>query len=465
MKYNIFLFPLLWYCFIGGIGYSIYLLNNDIHKIGKYFLEGGWFEHFWIFPFYLLSEFCFIVLNIIGQQKDKTYIDNLTEEDKYNSLENTAVIIPCHKGYNEIKNNRERLQFKFRNIFIADNNNNEGENEDFKEYCIDYGMYYLYYSLPNKTNAILKTAEYIKNKFPFIKKIILLDDDTVVNNDFFIREDLLENPTTAGYTCCIGIYDIANKNYLEKWIDFEYRTISYRNRTRNFHTLKFLHGIICVYKIDSLLNIFRWNQCNQGGLPFGEDAYAGLKAREIGYDLKQDHLNTVYTYCPSKFFNFSTNREQGYGASSLFKQRVLRWYLSWPRRFLNEFALLFYYDCGTWLGNILYRLDFIWYVWILGNASWWILMLIHTSLLSKSSLLWFIYIHVVFFLMNGITSFIRKCFMSTKEAEHVRWYTPLSFPLFMFFLLFFYSFSFIVSIFYYIPFFRIDFKTCYENVH
>ena len=249
MKYNIFLFPLLWYCFIGGIGYSIYLLSNDIHKIGKYFLEGGWFEHFWIFPFYLLSEFCFIVLNIIGQQKDKTYIDNLTEEDKYNSLENTAVIIPCHKGYNEIKNNRERLQFKFKNIFIADNNNNEGENEDFKEYCINYGMYYLYYSLPNKTNAILKTTEYIKNKFPFMKKIILLDDDTVVNNDFFIREDLLENPTTAGYTCCIGIYDIANKNYLEKWIDFEYRTISYRNRSRNFHTLKFLHGIICVYKI------------------------------------------------------------------------------------------------------------------------------------------------------------------------------------------------------------------------
>lgn len=455
-------FPLLWYpC----LGVFFYLLWNDSLKIGQFITTGKWFQHFWIFPFYIFSEICYFVLNYIGGKQDKLFLKNLSESAKIISLENTAVIIPCHKGYDEIKKNRLQLQMKFKdNIFIADNNNNEGRNIEFEEFCFEYGLNYCYYPIPNKTNAILQTSIYIKKRYPFIQKIVLLDDDTVIHNDFFIRDDLLKDPVTAGYTCCIGIHNIKEKNILSKWVDFEYRTISYRNRTRNFHTLKFLHGIICVYKIDSLIHIFRWNPCNYGGLPFGEDAFAGLKAREIGYKLKQDHLNTVYTYCPNRFFHFQTNREQGYGASSLFKQRVLRWYLSWPRRLFNEFALLFYYDCGSWIGNFLYRIDFLWYIWILGNASWWIFSIFYIDFFKLNSFLWFIYLHIGFIIMNGGMSFLRTLFMSEKEKEHIEWYIPLTYPIFMFLLLFFYSFSFLLSMFYYIPFFRIDFQTTYENV-
>ena len=458
-------FPFLWFPFLGISSYLIFFKCLDLKNISQFFLNDGMFEHFWIFPFYFFSEICYLLLNYIGEKRDEIFLKNISETMKLISLENTAVIIPCHKGYEEIKKNRLQLQMKFKeNIFIADNNNNEGKNEEFETYCFQYGLHYLYYPIPNKTNAILQTTEYIKKTFPLIKKIVLLDDDTVIKDDFFIRDDLLMDPTTAGYTCCIGIHNIKEKNLLSKWIDFEYRSISYRNRTRNFHTLKFLHGIICIYKIDSLLQIFRWNQCNPGGLPFGEDAYAGLKAREIGYQLKQDHLNTVYTYCPNRFFHFQGGRTQGYGASSLFKQRVLRWYLSWPRRLGNEFALLFYYDCGSWFGNFLYRLDFIWYIWILGNACWWIFIIWNTDFYKLSSFLWFIYIHVAFIGMNGITSSIRKCCMNSKEREHIQWYVPLTFPIFMFSLLFFYAISFFISIFYYIPFFRIDYSSCYQYV-
>ena len=458
-------FPLFWFPLLGFVIYLLITTDIDTKNFSKFFLKDDKFEHYWVFPFYILSELCYLILNIIGDVRDNKLKKNINDTDKLISLEKTAVIIPCHKGYDEIKNNRLMLQMKFKNnIFIADNNNNEGKNIEFEEYCFEYGLNYLYYPIPNKTNAILKTTEHIKRVYPFIKKIVLLDDDTVINNDFFIRDDLLKDPTTAGYTCCIGIHNINEKNIISKWIDFEYRTISYRNRTRNFHSLKFLHGIICVYKIESLINIFRWNQCNPGGLPFGEDAYAGLKAREIGYKLKQDHLNTVYTYCPDRFFNFGGDREQGYGASSLFKQRVMRWYLSWPRRVLNEFALLFYYDCGDFLGNFLYRIDFIWYIWILGNACWWILIIFNINFYKINSFLWFLYIHLLFLGINGTTSFIRKCFMSKKEKEYISWYVPITFPIFMFILLFFYAISFFLSIIYYIPFFRINYEQCYENV-
>ena len=54
--------------------------------------------------------------------------------------------------------------------------------------------------------------------------------------------------------------------------------------------------------------------------------------------------------------------------------------------------------------------------------------------------------------------------MSFKEQEFIEWYVPLTYPFFMLFLLFFYASSFFISIFYYIPFFRVDYKTCYQNV-
>lgn len=460
-------FWIFWYSFLGGFSYLIYWIycHHSNVKFSTFLDTQDWFERIWVFPFYIFSELCYYGLNCWGQYKDKKILEQYDETTKEQSLENVAVIIPCHNAMEEIKKNRERLCQKFRYIFIADNDSNNEPNEEFENYCFEYGLYYRHYSIPNKTNAILQTALYINEKYPFLKTIVLLDDDTIVRNDFFIRKDLLNDPTTAGYTCCIGVNKSKDQcNILEHWIDFEYRTISYRNRSRNFHSLKFLHGIICVYKLESLIRIFEWNPCNEGGLPFGEDAFAGIQARNIGYRLKQDHLNLVYTYCPKKVFNFSYGRQQGYGASSLFKQRVLRWYLSWPRRVLNEFGLLFYYDTGNWLGNCLYRFDFLWYIWILSIACWWIGILIEMSF-SLGTLQNFFYIHFGFYFMNSLTSYIRVKTMSMKESEHIQWFVPLTFPLFLLLIMFFYSMSFLLSIFYYIPFVRMDYKKCFAKIY
>ena len=458
-------FAILWYFFLFGSSYLVYLLYHslDDRKLSGLIETQDWFERIWVFPFYIFSELCYYTLNQWGLYKDKQILEKLDTEEIEESLEDVAVIIPCHNAMEEIKKNREMLVSKFRYIFIADNGDLENANEEFKDFCMEYGLYYCYYPIANKTNAILETAMYIKNQFPYLQTIVLLDDDTIIQKDFFIRRDLLKEPTTAGYTCCIGINKSKTFNIWEHWIDFEYRTISYRNRSRNLHTLKFLHGIICVYKIDPLIQIFRWSVCNPGGLPFGEDAFAGIQARNIGYILKQDHLNLVYTYCPKKLFNFSINREQGYGASSLFKQRALRWYLSWPRRMFNEFALLFYYDTGSWLGNVIYRFDFMWYLWIVMIACWWIGILIEMSF-SVSTFANFCYIHFGFYFMNALTSYIRVKTMSKKESENINWSVPFTFPIFLLIIMFLYSSSFLISLFYYIPFQRVHYKKCYNKV-
>tara|TARA_B100001027_G_scaffold216805_1_gene194438 strand:- start:72 stop:1463 length:1392 start_codon:yes stop_codon:yes gene_type:complete len=459
-------FFIFWYGLLSSFSFMIFkiVLELDSFKLSNLFETNHFFEKVWILPFYIVSEIIYFTINKIGELQDEKILLSYTDDVKKKSLENTCCVIPCHHVEDDIKKNLVKIRKKFEYVFVADNDANTEKNHELEAFCEDHGIIYFHYSIPNKTNAIFQTVKNIKNNYINIQKVVLLDDDTIVRDDFFIREDFLAEPTTAGYTCTIGI-DKSKTNFfmLEHLVDFEYRTISYRNRSRNIHTLKFLHGIICVYKIDSLLNIFQWNVCQPGGLPFGEDAFGGLVARNIGYKLQQDHLNIVYTYCPQKFFNWSNNRQQGYGAASLFKQRVLRWYLSWPRRVLNEFALLFFYDTGNCIGNILYRFDFIWYIWILSVSSWWIGILIEMTL-SFNNFKNFSYLHLVFYVLNIVTSFLRRLSMSPTERENISWFVPFVFPFFLLILMFFYSISFLISLFYYIPFKRVDYKKCYENV-
>ena len=464
MLYNYF-FPILWYTMLFGISSSLlffYIQNGELFSISSFINNNELLQKFWIFPFYLLSELCYFSLNKIGEREDKKLLDYYTPENRKKSRENTAVIVTCHQAEEEIRKNALHLRSLFDYIFIADNDNNESENLELKEFCRANNLIYIHYGIPNKTNAILQTAIYIEKEFPLITKVVLLDDDTILEDNFFIRDDLLSQSTVAGYTCVIGIQKSSSCNMLEELIDFEYRTISYRNRSRNWHSLKFLHGIICVYRLQPLLEIYRWNPCNVGGLPFGEDAFAGITARNIGYSLKQDHLNSVLTFCPKRLFSFQAKRTQGYGASSLFKQRVLRWYLSWPRRVPNEFGLLFFYDCGSSFGNILYRFDFVWYIWILSIASWWIGILVEICL-SFDNFMKFSRLHILFYVLNVATAFLRRSIMSKREGKNIRMLIPFLFPLFLLILMFFYSFSFLISVLYYIPFFRVRYKECYQR--
>ena len=195
--------------------------------------------------------------------------------------------------------------------------------------------------------------------------MVLLDDDTLLDEDFFIRHDLLKRPECAGYCVGIGVDRSPPLNLWEIAIDFEYRSISYSFGARaTMSTIPFCHGICAVYKLGLLIEQYEKNWSLPGGLPFGEDGYAGLDFRLAGYTLLQDNANLVLTYCPRRFFPplFANGRVQGYGASSLWKQRACRWFLSWPRQMPRELWLVFTYNAGSFLGNIQYRIYFLWWM-------------------------------------------------------------------------------------------------------
>lgn len=368
---------------------------------------------------------------------------------------NVSCIIPCHKTGESLINNLPNICKIFNNNYVYIADNGIVEDEYVKEICKIYDVNYLFYPIPNKTYALLETAIYIE-KFNKTKYVVLLDDDTYLDTDFYIREDLLKKPMVAGY-CCNIIIDKPN-NLLEQLIDFEYRSISYTNSLKS--SLQFCHGIIAVYHLRKMITIYSKLCTLPGGLPFGEDSFAGIDFRLAGYKLLHDDLNIAKTYCPDKIIS-CTSRDQGFGASSLFKQRVLRWYLSWIRRVPQEIALLLYYDTGTLIGNISYRLDILWYFIISIIASSWLILVI--KVLITNTWLNFGILHGILYIVNMLSAFVRYFAFGDILKKEINWYIPLFVPIMNIIVCIMMTLSFIITIFYYVPFVQIDYNKTYNN--
>ena len=114
------------------------------------------------------------------------------------------------------------------------------------------------------TNAI-HLKNYVARKVKYLhgdktKNIMLLDNDTILEDSFFIQHDLLEDPCVAGY--CIGIAIIRTPplNLWEVAIDYEYGSISYTNQaSSSCSSMRFIHGISTVYKLGLMIKMYCMN--------------------------------------------------------------------------------------------------------------------------------------------------------------------------------------------------------------
>ena len=380
--------------------------------------------------------------------------------------ENAHVIIAAHKAFDSLKNILPSVlaAFSADHVWVADNG--LVRDQATQLLCQELGIQYRFYDIPNKTYALYKTAQEIYDvHHDSVSSLVLLDDDTQLPEGFFVRNDLLQEPLVAGYCVGIAIQKSPPYNFLENLIDFEYRTISYRNECKAYHgTLQFLHGICAVYNVKRMLAIYSKLCTLPGGLPFGEDSFAGVDCRLAGYRLLQDNQNVVTTFCPRRIFPplCEKGREQGFGASSLWKQRAMRWYLSWPRRLPSEIALGLFYDAGSWLGNVVYRIDLIWYMLLISVSSLWPLYLIKIGIAHKS---WALlgYLHAALYGVAVATASIRYAAFPASLKEGVDRRVLLLVPGFNLLMCIFMAYSFIWSLLYYIPFRRIDYKKTFES--
>ena len=465
-------FACLWYIgLLSVIGQSLYShIQTGHNTYGRSSLLESWIQQhppsytsiLMLCGLYLFAE----VSQRLCKPKESLPNDNTTIH-KEKSTRNSHVIIAAHKSGDSLGKSLPTIlrSFPMANIWVAENGNDERDDGDTRNVCIEYGVQYRYYPIANKTNALLKTAIEIRDRHPSCEYVVLLDDDTEFVDTFYIRRDLFEDRMTMGYCCGITINKSEKYNLWEHLIDYEYRTISYRNELKSVRsTIMFCHGIVCVYDIDKMIEIYSKNACLPHGLPFGEDSWAGLDARMAGYKLKQDNQNIVRTYCPKQLFSWCSgiHRVQGFGASSIFKQRALRWYLSWPRRIPGEIALLLTYDTGSWFGNISYRFDIAWYFLITILSCSWLFYLLKISFTTQA---WELYgiLHGGLFGTTLLCSIIRYSGFPVSLREGVRWSTIVLAPIMNIITCFLMGTSFVISILYYIPLVRSDYKKLYMN--
>lgn len=456
------MFPALWYSILGAGAYMYYRLSENIHDHQSILFPHTHVGILTTCLLYLIVEM--IQFCITQTVRHKTLPIVFAPQQECNAR--THVIVACHNAFESLKESLPTVldAFPARQIWVADNGTEA--DKDTQSLCEELGVHYRFYPIPNKTFALYKTAQEIYDQHMHsVDSVLLLDDDTKLPPGFFIRTDILEETLVAGYCPAIVIDKPPSSNVWQRCIDLEYRSISYRNFWRaQTSSIHFVHGIASVYNLRRMLMVYSKLCTMPGGLPFGEDSFAGLDFRLAGYKLKQDNFNVVSTYCPTRLFPpiCGGERTQGYGASSLWKQRALRWYLSWPRRIFGELALAMVYDTGSWQGNLMYRLDLVWYFFIVVVSACWPFYLLYIGTVSHS---WYDMgaIHATLVATSIATATLRYKGFPANLKDGVHPTTLLLVPFFNTILLGLMASSFLMSIFYYIPWRRVTYRVCYEN--
>tara|TARA_Y100000389_G_scaffold204918_1_gene260785 strand:+ start:3938 stop:5380 length:1443 start_codon:yes stop_codon:yes gene_type:complete len=389
-----------------------------------------------------------------------------------NSVVNKSIIIvACHCSENEIGATVSSLIkiFSSERIFIADNGKTVEPADNTRDVVINNGLpseNYFYFSTPGKTSALLGVALEVKKTSLDYEYICLIDDDTVLPDDFAINKNHFIDPYVAGVT--FGIQVIQRNTLVEACGDWDYKTWCWRNYWRSkWTTLKFAVGIFVVWRKECFYKIYTKAPTRQpGGLPFGEDGHAGRIARMFGWKLRQDLNYTVSTYAPPILwppcFKHGPERTTGYGAVSMWKQRAYRWYRNYPRRIIYEFYIFFTYNCKPnpnakyyylklIFKNIVYRIDYL-YGWFLIFSAVNLVTTLYVYVSDRNYFLWF-YVHLVFY-FSGVLSnyFLNYIVLRNRPDLKVKPLILCIFPLFSTWMALARAFGFIGGILYYIPF-------------
>ena len=434
-----------------------------IHYFRGYYIYWEFMDDSKTIAFLIAVCSCYFVFTVIQALLLKyPNIHNLYGiNDESQTNKHAIIVIACHNSAEEIKITLESILHSFdsHRVFIADNNSCNTPPDNTREICIECGIpeyNYRYYNVSCKCEALYKTTQYAIDRFKHvedsqeIKYVALIDDDTILPNNFRINTALFESKSVSAIT-----YGIQTRkgNLVEQLTDWEYKLFCWRNYWKSkYSTVKLAVGIFNVWRIDRFMLIYSQNYCRYPGLPFGEDGWAGYINRRYNYRIVSDLSHTVTTYSPSRLWpSLSYTNRQGYNANSLWKQRVYRWYRNYPRRLPLELYLLFTYNAGSVFRNVLYRLDVIYGIFLF-FGSLTIPVLIMRVILSREDIVFWFILHSSMFVSSMFSSLVINYVTLRNRPEiQAKFIVILVYPFYTIWISFARLFGAISSILWYIP--------------
>ena len=267
-----------------------------------------------------------------------------------------GAVIPCHLSEAEIGETVRSIiaHVPPRNVVVVDNGVSPTPLDQTMEVvrAVHADVSYVYVPRPLKTLAIWTGLQRLPAEVEFVMHV---DDDTVLSDGMVLDESWFADPRVS--EVAFPIYT-RRVNLLTSCVGLFFKTNAHHGYFHNVTsgTSLWAAGIIGLVRREVLTGVL----ADHVYLPFGEDAFHGLLQLMNGYRIKRELRTHVTTYAPPVLTTLcaTSERQQGYGASSLFKQRARRWTVTKLRRMLWTGSLLLCYNGGSVWHNVWFRLAY-----------------------------------------------------------------------------------------------------------
>jgi len=340
---------IFWFLFLVPFTYVLWHLSSR-HTVLK-----NLFNYWTIIRLNLISLAFAVAVNYFASWPAQDEAQEHENDPDY--LAEIGCIVPCHKSATEIAATVKSLLTFLRpeHIVVVDNGNSYNPLDDTPRRIKELNPHVTYMWVPigMKTNALWMGL----NKLPSAVRFVMhIDDDTECPQNMVFDQHVWDNPNTDAVSYGICIYQTG---LVEKFVDFEFKQISQlRLFQSRYSSVWFQHGIIGIWRREAFTEVLKEHPF----LPFGEDNWSGTINLVKNRQMRQELRSCVSSYAPATLLPYTGDRQQGYGAANIWKQRAERWFVNAPRRFFIRLYLLFCYRHDTCVGNIVFRCLTLWHL-------------------------------------------------------------------------------------------------------
>eukprot|EP00403_Amphidinium_massartii_P022972 CAMPEP_0178392340 /NCGR_PEP_ID=MMETSP0689_2-20121128/11629_1 /TAXON_ID=160604 /ORGANISM="Amphidinium massartii, Strain CS-259" /LENGTH=703 /DNA_ID=CAMNT_0020012913 /DNA_START=86 /DNA_END=2197 /DNA_ORIENTATION=- len=268
-------------------------------------------------------------------------------------LSEIAVVVPCHMSADGIEDPlRSYLKyFEPKQIIVVDNSNEEQPPDNLRSVVEGISKHINYVYVPKGMKAL--ACHVGVNAMPDYKYALIIDDDgELPDNMVFDEKHFKQDERCAGVA---WPRDAIQHNLLTRVANFQLKS----DNAQLLHgvgyaltgTTQFLIGTIALYRRDYWLDMMTEHPM----LPTGEDCWSGVMSLRRGYTLAFETRSCCKTFSPPVLCGLcsSFERVQGFGATTLFKQR-LRWSANRARSYPWSVRHLFCYRASQLVDGLLF---------------------------------------------------------------------------------------------------------------
>jgi glycosyltransferase involved in cell wall biosynthesis len=253
----------------------------------------------------------------------------------------TALLIPCYRSGPIIGRTLEAALkiFPASQIYVIANGNSSSPLDNTEEICRAHGVNHIWCPVGSKVVALFVGCYAIKT----LRYVLLMDDDCILPPNFpVVTSRLTDQVRCIGYTIKSVGHNSTKGSYCQQAQDLEYKIAGLqRSFAGRIGSATFPHGAISLWDKTFLKEVF----AHHPGFSISEDWFLGNSCRSLGGRIQMCSAVFVETTTPSAFFFIDRDRGRGgFGETTVFKQRFLRWNFFVAHGMWNNLAYIF----GSW---------------------------------------------------------------------------------------------------------------------